>query len=287
MKGSENRRNISIQTVATILKCSLPDVIIDNMVAVFSFCRTESCCQSLSLLPFDIKDDNRFYYDNPIFTMNPSTMAQKDRSYATDCWRDTMSEITEILDLLCKQRFTPDQRVFRSFFEQKQRVKSMFHDIKNRLVHMQQVLEALDQAKKQQDVANATMNANQNFKVSKQVTQEVFEDDPSVRHSTICSTCNHFCHQNCGLDEITQHGSNAFQGCAAFNRNPHCLVCPEHCSFETHYHGRKVKKTVLQTVDEIIQEMHDKYLQAQGQANNGKAVILSYESKRQLVSIFT
>lgn len=36
-------------------------------------------------------------------------------------------------------------------------------------------------------------------------------------HSTICSNCNSVCHDNCGLQEITAKGSNAFINCYALS----------------------------------------------------------------------
>eukprot|EP01041_Mallomonas_annulata_P010241 gene10241-21359_t len=45
MKGSENRKTLSIETVAQGLRSNIPQYILENIVAVFTKCRMESSCQ--------------------------------------------------------------------------------------------------------------------------------------------------------------------------------------------------------------------------------------------------
>eukprot|EP01041_Mallomonas_annulata_P006122 gene6122-12394_t len=71
MKGNQVKDISSMQTMAQKLKTnSMTQNIIDNIVTVFTNCRFKSICRAHSHIPFDIKENNSFYIDNPVFSVD-------------------------------------------------------------------------------------------------------------------------------------------------------------------------------------------------------------------------
>jgi len=101
-------------------------------------------------------------------------------------------------------------------------------------------------------------------------------------HSTICQNCNTVCHDQCGLSEINHTDSNHFRGCAAMS-GENCHVCERKCSHTVHYHARKTMTNDTQTMEEILQDIKDKYDNAVRGQSNVKAKITSVADALKLV----
>lgn len=102
-------------------------------------------------------------------------------------------------------------------------------------------------------------------------------------HSTLCQSCNFVCHDHCGLSEISQTGDNAFLGCAAMSGN-NCVRCPKKCSYTVHYHAKKTMKETTTTMDEILQDIKQKYDEAQKNQSQTKTNIVSITNSKKVIN---
>ncbi len=108
---------------------------------------------------------------------------------------------------------------------------------------------------------------------------------PAAFHSTICGTCAHICHYQCGLSKISQKGSNQFKECNAFGGASNCRICPRSCSYTDHFHDCKGFVEEHTTLEEVIEDIKakydhavDAYAKAQSQHGGLAAARLAVES---------
>jgi hypothetical protein len=107
------------------------------------------------------------------------------------------------------------------------------------------------------EAAEADQSQFANFTQTTRQREKKLVDNPSY-YSTICGRCVHVCHQQCGLEEIQERGSHKFTSCAAFGGD-NCRICPSTCSYTEHFHDRKLVVEEYKTVDEIIDDIKNKY----------------------------
>ena len=258
VKGTDNRKTVTVDAVMTVLRGSLPDAILSKMLAVFTNCDSSALCQAEGLVTNDIPPKNRYYFDAAIFLQPVSSLSTSDRSLFEGKWQRTLLAVKAIMTSLMSQRGVVGDG-FSQMMKQRMEFKLSFHNIKHNIVRLQSTLENLENAAR--DKANAEKAAAKNSNYKKTISHSVKElvDDPSGRHSTICSRCTHLCHQYCGLEEISNKGDNAFMGCYAFNRASNCRICEGRCSYTEHYHGRKTLIESEKTVEEEIADIKAQY----------------------------
>jgi heterodisulfide reductase subunit A-like polyferredoxin len=72
-------------------------------------------------------------------------------------------------------------------------------------------------------------------------------------HSTLCSVCEHMCHERCGITYSPDTNSPELSGCACMGPGNQCRVCPRKCPSGSHYHANKIYKTVRHD-DSVIEQ---------------------------------
>ncbi len=77
-------------------------------------------------------------------------------------------------------------------------------------------------------------------------------------HNTLCLQCNTVCHEQCSLNETTQIGEYVFRHCTIMN-NGQCTICPGKCSYDLHYHDRRLIKCIPRTLKFAISSLSNKY----------------------------
>eukprot|EP01041_Mallomonas_annulata_P009914 gene9914-20614_t len=106
MKGNQVKDISSMQTIAQKLKSIMTQNIINKIVTVFTNCRFKSICRAHSHIPFNIKESNSFYIDNPVFSVDVAAgldLNRKKRAYE-ESWNQTMDEIGCILNTIFYQK---------------------------------------------------------------------------------------------------------------------------------------------------------------------------------------
>eukprot|EP01032_Pedospumella_encystans_P007913 gene7913-9432_t len=279
-KGTENKRTLSVDTVMTVIRGSLPDKVMESMVAVITNCAYDFAVQCGNLLPPEISHDNIFTYDNPAFHADIPSLNVGQRRMVASMWSNTMERVGEILMHAARMQHRGGCTDMRN---QRHRVMRIFHEIRTKMATLQQTMTEIEKAEEDLKRAKDVQASNANFQVSRSVTKRVFVPDPSGRHHTTCSTCTHICHESCGLNEISNRGDNAFTGCYAFSGST-CRICPNRCSYTSHYHGRDLVKDQTSTVDEIVKELQDKYNDATKLAGEEEVKVKTSLDMKNLIS---
>jgi hypothetical protein len=114
------------------------------------------------------------------------------------------------------------------------------------------------------------------YTCSREVTEYEFVECASL--STICSTCTKVCHDNCGLEKINEAGSNQFKNCYAFCGNDNCRECSH--SFVVHYHANKTVKAITKTLEDVLQDIKDKYDAAVRDTNSARASFSNFTAAK-------
>jgi hypothetical protein len=73
--------------------------------------------------------------------------------------------------------------------------------------------------------------------------------------------CNTVCHERCSLTETTRVGERVFRRCTVIV-NGRCTVCPNKCSYDIHYHDRRLIKSVPRTLKVAISSVANKHTEA-------------------------
>lgn len=263
----------SIKYIIRKLDAVLPDDIRNNFLLVYSNAETQFDClaqSSVSELKLNIPDEYTFYMDNSAFSKDYIRVSVANKQHMRKQWDASMNTIGNIAETI-SQMSAVNTDSFREVMKQRDRVKTILHGVKLNIKNLQNVQLQLDEAEEQSKLASAGASQFSNFTSRRSVTQTQQVDTPF--HNTICSDCSHVCHRNCGLSEITSKGSNQFLNCAAFSGSC-CSVCPGKCSYSSHYHARKIITTTTTYVDDILNDVKQKY-DAAVKAQRGAAIDFS------------
>lgn len=69
------------------------------------------------------------------------------------------------------------------------------------------------------------------------------------------------CHERCSLTETTRVGERVFRRCTVIV-NGRCTICAGKCSYDVHYHDRRIIKSVPKTLKVAISTVANKYSEA-------------------------
>ena len=254
INGSVPRELLGIKAAMVRFQGSIPDVVMNNMVAVFTNATKSSVNFPMKNLPFN--PAAKYYMKNSAFSSDPNKWDAEDRQELEADFQSSLKTIETML-LRLSDFAAISSRDFRSIFELRNKVKEVLHKAQTDMMRLQHVLEQLNRAEESMKRHNSNAEQFQNYTQRKVIVSKELVDAPY--HSTICSQCTSMCHKQCGLNEISQKGDNAFKNCAAFGGNDNCHVCKDRCSYTTHYHARKIVTETEENMDEILQDLKSKY----------------------------
>ncbi len=279
INGTTPRLTVNIKTVLTQFRGSLPDVLLNNIIVVFTNCLEHN--RNFDINQLAIRPRKTFHMNNSAFSSDSKTWSKTAIKSLSTEWDLSMGETKKLAKALSKMRaitttaFT-DMKNIRFLIKQK------LHQARLEITRLQAIQDEIAAAEKILSQHKADSNAFQNYTKKNTVTTKELKDAPY--HSTLCSTCTHVCHNNCGLQEISTKGDNAFKGCAAMGGGDTCHYCPKRCSYTTHYHGRKTVVEVTQTLEEVLDDIKKKYDQAQQGTNQASQKIKSIHSTKDMIA---
>eukprot|EP00597_Dinobryon_sp_UTEXLB2267_P006761 CAMPEP_0170091362 /NCGR_PEP_ID=MMETSP0019_2-20121128/24992_1 /TAXON_ID=98059 /ORGANISM="Dinobryon sp., Strain UTEXLB2267" /LENGTH=634 /DNA_ID=CAMNT_0010311241 /DNA_START=25 /DNA_END=1929 /DNA_ORIENTATION=- len=229
MAAGTKRNSLSIETIGTILKCSLPDAILENLLVAFSSAPTmDYANEAARVVPFDVLMKNRFNFDNPVFQGPLLKTNDPNRALYEMMWTATMTQMANIVNAVFRNK-TTKAPLFREMLAMRMKIKTSLNDIRMNIANLQAAQRHIDDADASLAAAKTCTELN-----------------------TLCGACQNLCHANCSLTEITSKGSSDFCGCAAFQNQSNCLRCKDRCSHTEHLHGRYRFETRETTVDKVI-----------------------------------
>ncbi|EGG19047.1 hypothetical protein DFA_02290 [Cavenderia fasciculata] len=281
INGKDCRDVLSLRNAITRLQGFIPDVILNNLVIVFTKCRKDTCTFDLKLFG-DLQSNTTFYMDNSTFSTDPYLWSQDSLRFLNLEFQQSMNTIDRMLQTI-QQKATISTQAFTDMQSIRFKVKETLHQSKMKFQRIQQLESDIAEAQQQLGVHSNDAVKFQNYTKSTIVTRK---DQIDVDyHNTICSNCDYVCHSHCGLQEISTKGDNAFKKCTAMAGYDYCTVCPGKCSYTVHYHAKKKIKEVTETLEEEIAGMKVKYQQATQGVASAQTQITSISSIKSLVEV--
>jgi len=267
INGQVGRFKLDIVYCMTKLRGVIPDVLFRNIVVVFTHTPTAALClfdrrDFGQVLGVDIAAQNTFYFENSAFVLSAAQAkadkATSDRVRAD--WKRSMGMVDDVVARVSQLGLVEGVGVVITRIQlNRDTLKATLHGVRLKIANMQATQEQLEKMDKLVAAGQLTAAKFQNYTQTTTLPATVELVDASY-HSTICSTCNHVCHNGCGLSPIATPGSHQFTSCAAFSGN-NCTHCPRQCSYTAHYHALKTMRTVpgrsVQTVMADIKAQFD------------------------------
>lgn len=276
--GAETRDNTTKEYTFSKLIGSIPDVALKNMIVVLTNVRKDSCNFPLDkILNLGVTADRIFYMQNSVLASDPETWKDGDiLNHLLLDWDDSMKTMSKIAQKLSVTANNINNE-FKKMYELRNLVKRKFHDVILTFSEMQETQNAIEVYQAKFETENSAAKDFQDYAQKATVTSRKFIQDNSRHYSTICSTHNTICHDQCSLNETCQVGDKIFVGCAAFNgshNGEHCSTCSssnKSCSYEKHYHARGQFMDVTETLQDRLTEYKNRYTEAKANAEDAQA----------------
>jgi DNA repair exonuclease SbcCD ATPase subunit len=265
------------------LRAYLPDVIFNNIVVVYTRCPYRELCQcETDTLPIPIPDENMFFMNNPAFNMPSSSIRKHINIYESvqKDWELCMQEFFKFLKKVDSLQTANIKKIITDVRDNRTTLQIILHEVQLKIRALQDVQISLEIAEQQINSGKLDQPRFQNFTTTKKVKKTILVD--AAYHSTICRNCTHICHDNCGLTEIAEEGSNQFRNCYFFTGD-NCRICKNKCSYTMHYHAKKAIKEVEESLSEVHEDIKRKYDSAVQGTQQAQQKLGSVQSSKQSV----
>lgn len=254
INGSSARITHNITSMINKFKGSLPNRMMDNVIVIFTMCR-ESTCNFKDLEQLGISPRNVFYMNNTAFSSDPKTWNDMDKHMLSLEWNQSM-DVCQNLETAMDAITPIATDEFLKIKTIRSDIKSALHKIRTELVNLQKITDEISIIQSNKNNADNIVDSNKDYTVKNEIT--VNELVPASYHSTICPKCTWACHDGCGL-EFSSHPGRYFEHCSAMNGR-YCTECPNKCPASDHYHAMVTMKKTTKVIDNVIDDMKNKYL---------------------------
>lgn len=255
VNGTVSKDLFSLRHALGILKASLPNAILNNAILLFTMCNKVTCVSNAQSF-LGLQSKQSFYMDNSVFASNPAQMDADAEEIIKLQFTLSMKTAANLV-AHCSAMAKVSTEQFKNMRDLRHVIKAHLHKAQIEMAELQKVGEKLEMLSKKHAQFSRDRETFKNF--TEREEQEKVELVDVAYHSTLCSVCNHVCHQQCGLDEITTKGDNAFVNCAAFGSQSNCQQCPKKCSYTEHYHARKLIVKTKVTVEKELKDIKAKF----------------------------
>ncbi|KYQ93280.1 hypothetical protein DLAC_05939 [Tieghemostelium lacteum] len=278
INGTITRLTVNLQNVINRLKGSIPDSLIENIYVLLTHCRPANSNFEKQSLTIPIKPKNFYYMDNSAFSKDPIDWDKEIRHDLNQGWEKSFSVLNVMLkDITSARPKSTDD--FEKMIKLRFKIRSTLHQAQVDIMNLQTLQDSISIYEAQLEKANNDKETFKDFTVTKTILKT--DLIPAPYHSTICSTCNVVCHDQCGLDEISTKGNNSFKKCWAMKGKNNCLEC--HCSYTVHYHDRKTMKSYEITIEEELEDLKNKYLSSEKDSDEAKKNISSVQDAKLII----
>lgn len=278
INGSISRLTSYLRSIIACLNGNLPDIIFENVIVVLTNVKKHESPLDLKILNLHGKI-YPFYMQNNAFVSDPHTWKTSIRDELENDWNYSMNQMKLILQTIDSFK----QISIDTFIQMKQirnDIKAIIHQAHLEMIQIQKIqneLSQLDSAYKQADRDVATYQDHTRFH-----TIEKIEVVDATYHSTLCTTCNQVCHNNCRLNETRIIGAQILSQCLVMN-NGRCQQCRNHCSYANHYHAKKTIQITYETLEDIINELKKKYDEANEKRNSYQKQMLTIAETKEFL----
>nr|XP_019543380.2 uncharacterized protein LOC109414092 [Aedes albopictus] len=272
INGTQARATVTLRNTLCLLRSSIPDVLLQNLVVVLTNCSAASVNFDMAhLKPWTVPEANVFYMNNCALSRPVSQWMDNERlkKAVEKEWETSMETIEELI-LSLTQLSGKATEAFTQMRMKRDMIKSQLHSILLEVKKFQSLQSELDVMKITQKSISTDIKKYSDYKRTKQV--EVTEFEQCDYYSTICSLCSDTCRENKAnvnpFQLILGTILNAFPRLnIAYNIINSFLsfaepLCNCNHPLNKHYNAnvRPVKKT--KTFEEILQDVKNAYDQS-------------------------
>lgn len=256
INGTVARATVNLRNTLTLLKGSVPDVLLKNLLVVLTNCSKATANFDLKQLePWKVPKDNVFHMNNSALSM-PVEEWKNDEDIMDDLvayWKKSMKAMEGIMKKV-KQLGNKATHAFRDMRIKRNKIKAELHGILLEVKKLQTMQDELNCAQGAEKDVATDIQKYSNYKQTKEV--DYVEMEEATYHSTICMKHTKICHEGCGLQFTPEQGNEIFKGCACMSGS-HCHQCE--CDHSTHYHDKKKPVKKKKTVEDILHDVKALY----------------------------
>jgi hypothetical protein len=197
---------------------------------------------------------------NSAFSSDAQQWSSQTREILQRDWIVSMRTMNEFVKTLLE--LTPvSTEALSEMDDDRNAIRSVLHESRLMIMELQHIEDELSALEQATNIYSA--NIEKYASVNGQSTKSIQVNEITVTsyHNTLCSKCNIVCHERCSLTETTRVGERAIRRCTVI-ANGRCTVCPGKCSYDIHYHDRRLIKSVPRTLKVAISSMANKYTEA-------------------------
>ncbi|XP_029729937.2 uncharacterized protein LOC115253545 isoform X1 [Aedes albopictus] len=266
INGTQARATVNLRNTLCLLRSSIPDILLQNLVVVLTNCSATSVNFDLAhLKPWTIPEANIFHMNNsalsrPVSQWINNERMKKDLEREWEYSMETIDELIQSLKLLGGKA----TEAFKQMRINRDRIKSQLHSILLDVKKFQDLQNELGILKITQQNISTDIQKYSDFKRTKRV--EFTEFEKCNECSTICSVCSKLCRENWanvnsfhGVLGMTLGSNMSLRGIMNFFKTIFTGLCKCKHSHFRHYDDnvRPVKKT--KTVEEILEDVKNAF----------------------------
>lgn len=256
INGTVARVTSNLKNAIDRMKSAVPDVLLSNLVVVFTNCSVDTVNFELSVLkPWTIPEENIFYMDNNALRVPKKDWYnnQEKKERLISQWKTSMEVIEQMIAQIdqfgnvASNAFGEMRKLGHLLTQQLNECQMLIEQLYTTQKHYHDSLKALDQA-------TVGINANSNY--SKKVTKEEIVLIHTPYWNVVCRSCNRggeCCHDCKAI---------AVKFCGKFHYTE-CTICK--CSLDFHYFEKykpRKKCEVLVEINDCMKQLYDKHVQA-------------------------
>ncbi|CAF1019695.1 unnamed protein product [Rotaria sp. Silwood1] len=239
LNGTQARLTINIRNVLERFRDRIPDVIYTNVIVILTNCASHTVnFGSVKLL----NHAPVFHMQNSAFSSDAHTWTPKTREILQRDWNVSMQTMNDFIKTLLT--LTPISTESLSVMnDDRNAIRSVLHESRLMIMELQHIEDELTALEQASNIYSS--NIEKYASSSGQSTKSI----------------QAICHERCSLTETTRVGERVFRRCTVIV-NGRCTVCAGKCSYDIHYHDRRIIKSVPRTLKVAISSMANKYTEA-------------------------
>jgi GTPase Era involved in 16S rRNA processing len=257
VNGSVSRLTVNLRNVIARLRGNLPDIVMSNVILVLT--NTTRYAANFSISALELSGNIYPYYmQNSAFSQDPSKWTAPVLEALQHDWDQAMDETRAMLHTI--DSFKMNSVVaFKQMKEIRNEIKTQMHVARLKVMEIQKMQDQIAAFEAVVKQSNNDLVTYQDYIREREVDKIEIVDAPF--HSTLCQNCNHVCHPNCNLDEITTVGAKIFKQCSVISKG-NCQQCVHKCSYKVHYHAKKTVQITKQKLQDVLTDIKVMYDQA-------------------------
>ncbi len=257
LNGTQARLTVNIRNVLERFRDRIPDVLYRNVIVILTNCAPHTVnfgsVKLLNHAPIFHMQNSAFSSDTQAWTSQTREILQRD-------WNVSMHTMNEFVKTLLT--LTPVSTESLSEMDNdRNAIRSVLHESRLMIMELQHIEDELAALEQASNIYSANIEKYASVGGQSTKTIQINEITVTSYHNTICSKCNTVCHERCSLTETTRVGERVFRRCTVI-ANGRCTVCPGKCSYDIHYHDRRLIKSVPKTLKVAISSMANKHIEA-------------------------